>query len=594
MKNHIRIPSLIRIVIIAAIVIGTGSFCFERYQSKAMPQNAGEATANSAEITKFPQRASVIKHLDSFEKFDAYNSSLDYFKGFTLSEEWINGKPYYQLLNKEKDVKILVDDKQKDAVIYHNGKSMDYDMEYLISWTSAHTWIDLLDVTGDGKEELIVRHELSSFDLRQGTCDVINLDSMTRYRIEDYIDSLSSRITVEPVKLTAGKIVCKVTDNKGNIYYGAAPASYENIEEYLYKTGENMPYYDIGIDYNRKCLTANTGIVMGLHNSGVFGYVCTTLMYNPETEYFELSEEFTVNLSEEIYYNNNIELPSGVSKIYMKDSNFGWALLEDGTLINTSDGWKSSLEMKQFTWNKEAVNVSEITYIDGILYVCGFMPVEKSIGIFRSEDGGNTWSTGYIDYSDVDGGPGQVFLSFTDGHSGYVLYCGGPALGLMTKVLYKTVDGGKTFDKVRDLSGSIDGYPTGLTFTEAGKGYITSTYHGNDNSYLYTTDDKGNSWTAVTLPQPEQLSDASQEGYMDGYPPSFWGDDGILIMAVNGDSKRSFITYVTSDGGSSWKQSGLIDIPSFAGFCFVDFNTVYMLDSMNEVVVLTRSEVGWK
>lgn len=48
------------------------------------------------------------EHLAFYDRFDLYNEN-SYFPGFILSEEWIDGEPFYQLWNEEKDVKILVD-----------------------------------------------------------------------------------------------------------------------------------------------------------------------------------------------------------------------------------------------------------------------------------------------------------------------------------------------------------------------------------------------------------------------------------------------------------------------------------------------------
>ena len=126
-----------------------------------------------------------------------YKENSEYFfSGFTLSRELIDGKEYYQLLNEKKDVKVIVD-KDGNAVVYHNGKSMECEMKALFAATSDYTAIHVLDLTGDGKDELVIENGGGGTGVwgRQRVYDLRH----SKYQIDkDRILQELGYITVEP------------------------------------------------------------------------------------------------------------------------------------------------------------------------------------------------------------------------------------------------------------------------------------------------------------------------------------------------------------------------------------------------------------
>jgi hypothetical protein len=240
------------------------------------------------------------EHLDFYDDFEMYNNSWDYFKGFVLSEEWIDGEPYYKLWNEEKDVKILVDKTQENAVIYHNGKSMDYKMDYMITGTTAHAAIDVMDITNDGNDDLIIYHGAGGTGVWEGNCEVFDLDTLQEYEIDDVVYKLESRITVEPIKIIEdGYLKCKITDDNGNTYYGKVGGAYENILVYSYTPSDFSSYYLIEVDYDQKCLAITTGIIIDPMLCNYLGNLHSYLKYNPKTERFELTDDLKVEISEQ-------------------------------------------------------------------------------------------------------------------------------------------------------------------------------------------------------------------------------------------------------------------------------------------------------
>jgi hypothetical protein len=460
---------------------------------------------------------------------------------------------------------------------------MDYYMWYLITGMPPYASVRLLDITGDDKEELIILHSAGGAGFYSAECDVINLDTMTEFELDEFIYELGTRVTVEPVELDDKEtLTCKVTDGNGNTYYGTTYGVYDKLEEYAFVPDSFNPYYDIWIDFDKKCLGVSISIVMDKYNAGDLGSIESYLIYNPASGRFELSDEYEVNLNQQIYYEDDRMLPEGTCDFYMKDGMNGWAVTIDSSLLSTSDGWKTCSEVYDFTWNKEGIPITSIDYVDDTLFAGGIMPLDHSAIVFRSKDGGKTWKSGCIDSPEVYGA-GEVFVSFTDRENGYILCCGGPALGLMPKVLYGTSDGGKTFRKISDLSTAISGYPTGLKFTEDGKGFITCTYHGDNYAYLYSTEDKGLTWRPMVLQEPEDFHELT-EGYMDGYPPKFWGKDGIVLLKYVSEDIIAYKVYASSDGGCSWNYRGYVVIPFFTDYSFADMDTVYFSDNIGELI----------
>ncbi|MGB4661801.1 MAG: hypothetical protein WBI07_21690 [Mobilitalea sp.] len=239
------------------------------------------------------------QHLEYYEEFGMYNTSWDYFKGFVLTEEKLEGELYYQLWNEEKDVKILIDKTQENAVIYHNGKLTDYKMEYLITGTTAHAAIDVMDITNDDNDELIIYHGCGGTGVWAGDCEVFDLDTMQEYKIENAIYELESRITVEPMEIIEDDYLkCKITDVNSDIYEGKIGGAYVDISEYSYTPSDSSSYYSIEVDYDRKCLNITTGIVISPMFCNYLGMLHSYLEYNPKSECFELTDNLSVEVSE--------------------------------------------------------------------------------------------------------------------------------------------------------------------------------------------------------------------------------------------------------------------------------------------------------
>ena len=280
-----------------------------------------------------------------------------------------------------------------------------------------------------------------------------------------------------------------------------------------------------------------------------------------------------------------------ISVVYMKDSKKGWALQLNGSLITTNNTWSSYKEIHKFTSHyDDAESIPSITYVNNTLYVFGFFSQASGIDVYKSKDDGSTWSKGHIISADIkDARGGELYSSFVNNKVGYLLYCGGPAAGLMEKYLFKTTDGGKTYKEVDDVS-YIQGYPTGMAFNKAGTGFITSTYHGADNSYLYRLTNTAKTWKNLIVRQPKDLN----YRYIEGYPPYFIGKKGIMILKYATDNDPVYVIFQSSDNGKTWTPEDRIPLQgSLASYSFSNRNTLYIIDDTGRMLKVVKNNDKW-
>lgn len=119
----------------------------------------------------------------------------------------------------------------------------------------------------------------------------------------------------------------------------------------------------------------------------------------------------------------------------------------------------------------------------------------------------------------------------------------------MNEVLFKTVDGGKSFVEVMDISNQISDYPNDMEFLSEDIGFIVMTYHGN-GPVFYQTNDGGMTWEqqSIELPQTEYA-------YAQGNVIQRGVDETveIVIELVTHEDENKYVVYYTKDG-IAWKM----------------------------------------
>jgi photosystem II stability/assembly factor-like uncharacterized protein len=165
-------------------------------------------------------------------------------------------------------------------------------------------------------------------------------------------------------------------------------------------------------------------------------------------------------------------------------------------------------------------------------------------GISLTADGGRTWRTTTL--------PGcyacaNTHLSFLDDRSGFALTLGEDAHAKIVRRLYRTTDGGRRWELVRNMpfSGRIEftGPKTGWALTDPARWLQTGCCAiPVEEGIVYRTLDGGYTWHRVALPTPARAM-------------RFFGPrDGVVAVLPEGRRRhrRRVGVYTTSDGGSTW------------------------------------------
>ncbi|HEX3793429.1 MAG TPA: hypothetical protein VHV57_02895 [Acidimicrobiales bacterium] len=186
---------------------------------------------------------------------------------------------------------------------------------------------------------------------------------------------------------------------------------------------------------------------------------------------------------------------------------------------------------------------------------------DRGAGIDRSADGGRTWSFSSLPGCLQSCGS-NLSVSFVNAQYGYASI--GPGVS-GPSLLFSTDDGGASWVRkgtLPDLGGMLGDGPGSapqMVFTSASDGWAVTgpTYESNDHStssggVLYRTTDGGNSWVQAShLPSSNQYD----------LPIFFDTQNGIVLSNAVGLSDTSATVYVTDDGGSTWANRQLPDIP---------------------------------
>jgi len=229
-------------------------------------------------------------------------------------------------------------------------------------------------------------------------------------------------------------------------------------------------------------------------------------------------------------------------------------------LLQSPDGGRTWIDRLHFKGVYDAMQMygqdGFIWAIDMDLTKCnsdGCQPPSQHVGLYRTRDGGATWTKLPDPGFPVNG---VFFANYLNGW----IDSGSLTTGLGSDVLYATTDGGKTWKLVGPLPKSAAmswGYGVGMyhvTFSRNSDGSFRGWYLGN--GLLFTTTDGGHSWQLVVIAAPAPLSGWT----VTPYQPWFNGRDGVLPIAYRNPSGPDNATanqiyfYVTYDGGATWGE----------------------------------------
>ena len=231
----------------------------------------------------------------------------------------------------------------------------------------------------------------------------------------------------------------------------------------------------------------------------------------------------------------------------------GWAVTE-AEIVRTNDGGISWFDVTPPGMDETGFGVD--TFLLDVQHAWVQKPdfdnFPNSGFMYRSRDGGLTWTTFTVPFSRGD-------LNFIDPENGWVLADLGVGAGSNAVAVYRTANGGETWERMYtndpNDAGAGDSLPLGgiktdLVSLDMETAWVTGVIYAPGEVFLYRTENGGNIWSAVNLELPQIAEDLElviNEDQMKFVSPTH----GYLALHRSGTTFQTII-YVTRDAGNTW------------------------------------------
>jgi photosystem II stability/assembly factor-like uncharacterized protein len=225
-----------------------------------------------------------------------------------------------------------------------------------------------------------------------------------------------------------------------------------------------------------------------------------------------------------------------IKTIRMLDRSKGWALT-DQNILSTSDGGQTWKDVTP-SGSIYGKNARGDFMSDKYAWVA-VTPQQtgNNVTVLRTSDGGQHWQSSTVSASEASVGDVPHFLTTQEGFLELVTN-GGPGAGSEAVGIFHTTDGGQNWTEVSDTEhpGGLPhgGIKNGITFKDAQNGWAT----GEDASltpWLYVTHDGGHTWKQQLLENlPGSIGTASTNVHYTTTPPVFFGNNGFLPIQARG------------------------------------------------------------
>lgn len=265
-----------------------------------------------------------------------------------------------------------------------------------------------------------------------------------------------------------------------------------------------------------------------------------------------------------------------INYLDMLDNQDGWAL-SNGAVLRTIDGGSTWLDATPGGFGSSAASSFFLDANTGWVAVMGSDPTDGTL--YHTSDGGVSWNSYTVPF-------GGGSLHFVDAMHGWELIGLNAGMSHESVAVFRTGDGGQTWSRVfinePGASGSSDTLPlvgdkNGITALDVDHGWVTGTQPTDDFIYVYTTQDGGTSWSHQDLAVPSGYSPAQTAANLPYFFNSSQGVLPVLLFSSNNGNGTDF--YVSQDGGQHWlpttpvPQGGFLAVGSPVDFYVWDGST---------------------
>jgi photosystem II stability/assembly factor-like uncharacterized protein len=188
--------------------------------------------------------------------------------------------------------------------------------------------------------------------------------------------------------------------------------------------------------------------------------------------------------------------------------------------------------------------------------------------VWHTQDAGLSWQASQpLDLTGLNEFYTPGNLQFINGQTGWLLVHVGVGMNHDYIVLYRSQDGGSSWSRIQDpyndTSSIMSCSKTSLLFTDATHGWLTGDCHGvAAGVQLFKSGDGGATWELVTLPDPTSVPGlfTTFNAACGAYDPFFFSNNlgHLSITCAKYDQNPvtyQYFVFTTQDGGSTWTSS---------------------------------------